>query len=92
MSILILTDNHLGFLEKDPIRKNDSFDTFEEIIKIGVEHQVDFIIQGGDLFHDNKPSRNTVYKCMEILRTYCMGDKPCSVEIVSNPAINFSNR
>ena len=31
--ILVATDNHLGFMEKDPVRGADSFITFEEILK-----------------------------------------------------------
>jgi double-strand break repair protein MRE11 len=30
--ILVATDNHLGFLEKDAIRCNDSFASFEEVL------------------------------------------------------------
>ena len=47
------TDNHLGFLEKDPVRANDSFAAFEEILKLAKDSQVDFIVLGGDLFHEN---------------------------------------
>ena len=32
LKILIATDNHLGFMEKDPVRCNDSFAAFEEIL------------------------------------------------------------
>jgi hypothetical protein len=32
VSILVATDNHLGYLERDPIRGNDSFVAFEEIL------------------------------------------------------------
>lgn len=39
---LIATDNHLGYLEKDPIRGNDSFRSFEEILKIAIDQQVFF--------------------------------------------------
>ena len=67
--------------EKDTVRGDDSFDAFEECLKLAREHQakpslrsrgtnkycclransltqVDFILHGGDLFHDNKPSRS----------------------------------
>ena len=33
MRIMIATDNHLGYMEKDPIRRNDSFEAFEEIFQ-----------------------------------------------------------
>ena len=32
LRILVATDNHLGFAERDPIRCEDSFNTFEEIM------------------------------------------------------------
>lgn len=73
MRILITSDNHLGYKENDPIRKNDTFNTFEEILQIATREQVDFILQGGDLFDENKPSRNTYNKTMQMLRQYCLG-------------------
>ena len=55
-SILITTDNHLGYLEKDVKRGDDSFVSFEECLAAGrLKHNVDFVLLGGDLFHDNKP-------------------------------------
>jgi double-strand break repair protein MRE11 len=79
-------------MEKDPIRKTDSIDTFEEILKIAREKKVDFILLGGDLFHDNKPSRWTLYKTMQLFRQYCMGDKPCEFDFLSDQATNFHDR
>ena len=35
--ILVATDNHLGYKEKDRIRGMDSFNAFEEVLKIGRE-------------------------------------------------------
>jgi double-strand break repair protein MRE11 len=37
---LVATDNHLGYLEKDPIRGEDSFVTFEEILQTALKEQV----------------------------------------------------
>ena len=34
------TDNHLGFLEKDPVRGNDSLEAFKEILTIAKEKKV----------------------------------------------------
>lgn len=31
---LISTDNHLGYQEKDPVRGNDSFAAFEEVLYV----------------------------------------------------------
>ncbi len=33
---LIITDNHVGYLERDPVRGDDSFITFEECLQIAV--------------------------------------------------------
>ncbi|KAG5455403.1 MAG: hypothetical protein BJ554DRAFT_5192 [Olpidium bornovanus] len=89
ISILVATDNHLGYLEKDPIRGNDSFVTFDEILKIAVDRNVDMVLLGGDLFHDNRPSHNAMVRCMESLRTYCWGSRPCALELLSDPAETF---
>ncbi|XP_022534927.1 double-strand break repair protein MRE11 isoform X1 [Astyanax mexicanus] len=89
--ILIATDIHLGYLEKDAVRGNDTFVTFDEIMKYAKEHDVDFVLLGGDLFHDNKPSRKAMHSCMEIMRKYCMGDNPILFDILSDQAVNFGN-
>ncbi|NXD11920.1 MRE11 protein, partial [Nothocercus nigrocapillus] len=87
--ILIATDIHLGYLEKDPVRGNDTFVTFNEILEQAQKNEVDFVLLGGDLFHENKPSRRTVHSCLESLRKYCMGDRPVHFEILSDQAVNF---
>uniref|UniRef100_A0AAR2JN96 Double-strand break repair protein MRE11 n=1 Tax=Pygocentrus nattereri TaxID=42514 RepID=A0AAR2JN96_PYGNA len=89
--ILIATDIHLGYLEKDAVRGNDTFVTFDEIMKHAKENEVDFILLGGDLFHDNKPSRKAMHSCLEIMRKYCMGDKPILFDIISDQAVNFGS-
>jgi double-strand break repair protein MRE11 len=77
-------------MEKDPVRGNDSITTFEEILKIAKEHQVDLILLGGDLFHENRPSRKIMYQAMELLRAYCFGVKPCTIEIQSQDTIKVN--
>ena len=79
MRILIATDCHIGYKEKDAIRGNDSLVTFEEILMHAQTNEVDMILLGGDLFHENKPSRQTLHGVITLLRRYCMGDKPCQV-------------
>lgn len=91
LQILVATDNHIGYMEKDVIRGNDSINTFEEILQIAKKHEVDFILLGGDLFHDNKPSRKVLHHCMALLRKYCMGDKPVEFELLSDQAVNFGH-
>ncbi|KAG0243236.1 Double-strand break repair protein mre11a [Mortierella sp. GBA43] len=88
-SILVATDNHLGYLEKDPVRGDDSFAAFEEILALAADSEVDMILLGGDLFHENKPSRKTMYTTTKLLRKYCLGDKPVSIEFLSDPKDNF---
>uniref|UniRef100_A0A8C5AUR4 Double-strand break repair protein MRE11 n=1 Tax=Gadus morhua TaxID=8049 RepID=A0A8C5AUR4_GADMO len=87
--ILIATDIHLGFLEKDAIRGDDTFTTLEEILQCARTNQVDFILLGGDLFHENKPSRRCLHSCISMLRKYCMGGTPIVFDIVSDQTVNF---
>ncbi|XP_062329155.1 double-strand break repair protein MRE11 isoform X1 [Osmerus eperlanus] len=89
--ILIATDIHLGYMEKDAVRANDTFQTLDEILKCAKSNQVDFILLGGDLFHENKPSRRCLHTCISLLRQYCMGDSPILFNILSDQAVNFSN-
>ncbi|CAG8665398.1 13979_t:CDS:2, partial [Dentiscutata heterogama] len=88
ISILIATDNHLGYLENDPIRGQDSLNTFREILQIAKQNDVDMVLLGGDLFHENRPSRKVLYETMKILRTYCMGDKQCQLDIINDDTEN----
>eukprot|EP00064_Thunnus_orientalis_P004324 superscaffoldBa00000391_g4335 len=88
--ILIATDVHLGYLEKDAIRGNDSYNTLDEILKCAKKNQVDFILLGGDLFHENKPTRRCLHNCITMLRKYCMGDAPIHFNILSDQTVNFN--
>ncbi|KAL1206548.1 Double-strand break repair protein MRE11 [Cardamine amara subsp. amara] len=91
LRVLVATDCHLGYMEKDEIRRHDSFKAFEEICSIAEEKQVDFLLLGGDLFHENKPSRTTLVKAIEILRRHCLNDKPVQFQVVSDQTVNFQN-
>ena len=42
------------------------------------------VLLGGDLFHDNKPSRKSMYQVMRTLRKNCLGMKPCELEFLSD--------
>ncbi|CAJ1065458.1 double-strand break repair protein MRE11 [Xyrichtys novacula] len=88
--ILIATDVHLGYLEKDAIRGSDSYTTFDEILQCAKANQVDFILLGGDLFHENKPTRRCLHSCITMLRRYCMGDTPIQFDIISDQKVNFN--
>ncbi len=37
---LIMTDNHVGFLERDPVRADDSFRAFEEMLQLARKEEV----------------------------------------------------
>ncbi|CDO93034.1 unnamed protein product [Kluyveromyces dobzhanskii CBS 2104] len=87
--ILITTDNHVGYNENDAITGDDSWKTFNEIMLIAKDYHVDMVLQGGDLFHVNKPSKKSMYQVIKTLRTCCMGDKPCELELLSDPAESF---
>jgi double-strand break repair protein MRE11 len=89
MRVLISTDNHLGYAERDPVRGNDSFAAFEEIMYLAQKFSVDMVLIAGDLFHENRPTRHTMHKTMEIMRRYCMGPNPVKIRMLSEPAKNF---
>lgn len=44
LRILVATDCHLGYMEKDEIRRHDSFKAFDEICSIAEEKQVSFSV------------------------------------------------
>lgn len=41
------------------------------------------ILQGGDLFHINKPTRKSMYEVITAIRMACYGDKPCELELMN---------
>lgn len=90
--ILISTDNHLGYNEPSYDLGEDSFRTFEEVLHLAVSNNVDMLLLAGDLFHENKPSRKTLYKTMRLLRTYCFSSTPKhNLSTISNPSSSYSN-
>jgi double-strand break repair protein MRE11 len=82
--ILVSTDNHLGFSERDPIRSNDSLAAFEEVLRTARIKNADFVLLAGDMFHENKPSRKTLHSTMELLRKYCLGEDAIYTEILND--------
>lgn len=85
--ILLTTDNHVGYLDSDPIRGDDSWKTFEEIAVLARERDVDMMVQGGDLFHFSKPSKKSLFHVVQALRNNCLGDRPCELELLSDPSL-----
>ena len=53
------------------------------------EQDVDMVLLAGDLFHENKPSRKSMYQVMRSIRMNCFGDKPCELEMLSDASENF---
>ena len=91
ITILVATDNHVGAHERDPIRGDDSWKTFHEIMCLAKERDVDMILLAGDLFHENKPSRKSMYNVMRSVRLNCLGDKPCELEMLSDESEHFDS-
>ncbi|KAL2827524.1 Mre11 DNA-binding presumed domain-containing protein [Aspergillus cavernicola] len=87
--ILVSTDNHVGYNERDPIRGDDSWKSFHEVMCLAKERDVDMVLLAGDLFHENKPSRKSMYQVMRSIRMNCLGDKPCELELLSDASENF---
>ncbi|KAI1906663.1 meiotic recombination protein [Ophidiomyces ophidiicola] len=87
--ILVSTDNHVGYNERDPVRGDDSWKSFHEVMCLAKDRDVDMVLLAGDLFHDNKPSRKSMYQVIRSLRMNCYGDKPCELELLSDASENF---
>ena len=85
LRIVVATDTHLGFKERDEIRKDDAFMAFEEVLQTARQLKADMIIHGGDLFHEHRPSRQSLHRCMKLLRDNCLGDGNVGIKVVSNP-------
>lgn len=49
------------------------------------------MLLGGDLFHDNNPSRYTQHRTMTILKKYCFGNRPGghAFQILSEQSLHF---
>lgn len=88
--ILVATDSHVGYNERDPIRGDDSWQSFHEVMYLAKERDVDMVLLAGDLFHENKPSRKSMYQVMRSLRMNCYGEKPCELEMLSDGSETFA--
>ncbi|MES1916792.1 MAG: hypothetical protein MHM6MM_008576, partial [Cercozoa sp. M6MM] len=98
--ILMCTDTHLGVHENDLLRRGDSFRAFDEALTIGRLTHCDFVLHGGDLFHENHPSRHTLEQAIRLLSKHVLlqqcqdvekARKECQVsfDIVSDQKRNF---
>lgn len=93
IKVLISTDNHLGYLEKDPVRCDDSFRAFEEVLELAKANAVDMLLLAGNLFHDKNPSHKTLVRTMRLLRYHCLSPKGASLlSVRSEPsAVHFTD-
>ncbi|KAK5986695.1 Double-strand break repair protein mre-11 [Trichostrongylus colubriformis] len=91
LRILVASDIHVGYGENKPNMYLDSVNTFEEVLKIATEKKVDMVLLGGDLFHENNPSRDMQHRVIQLLRQYCLNDKEVALEFVSDASVNFEH-
>ncbi|CAD5220779.1 unnamed protein product [Bursaphelenchus xylophilus] len=89
MKILIASDSHCGYGEIKQYLYEDSFRSFEEVLQKAKENECDFILLGGDLFHESEPSRRTQIRLMRLIREYCMSGPKTSLKVTSNGEDNF---
>ena len=54
--------------------------------------QVDMLLLAGDLFHENKPSRTSLYQTISLLREHTLGRKPVSLQLVSDAGVGLGHQ
>ncbi|KAJ1407521.1 meiotic recombination 11-like protein A [Ochromonadaceae sp. CCMP2298] len=81
--IMVSTDNHLGFMERDPVRCDDAMASFEEVLRTAREKQVDFVLLAGDTFHENKPTFRPMHAVQRLLMRYCRGAQPVYTAVLN---------
>ncbi|GAA5839543.1 hypothetical protein JCM9279_005973 [Rhodotorula babjevae] len=89
IKVLVATDTHIGYAEKDPVRGRDSINTFKEVLDLAVANEVDMLLLAGDLFHENRPSRTSLYQTISALRERCLSDRPIALELVSDAGVGI---
>jgi hypothetical protein len=47
------------------------------------------LLLAGDLFHENRPSRTSLYQTISALRERCLSDRPISLELVSDAGLGI---
>jgi double-strand break repair protein MRE11 len=91
LRIMVSTDNHLGFMDKDIVRKDDPFAAFEEVLVSAVNKNSDMVLLAGDLFHDAKPSRRVLNTTMKIAKDHSLGHDPVFLEFLNSSSDLFAN-
>jgi len=69
--ILLATDNHIGYNERDPIRGQDSINTFREILQLAVKHDVS--------------PRHSFHPCSSVLPRLILYSLPETYSMKTNP-------
>ncbi|XBW37505.1 hypothetical protein QEN19_003086 [Hanseniaspora menglaensis] len=84
--IMITTDNHIGYKENDSYIERDSYKNFQEVLEICNNlGNVDFMINSGDLFHDNYFSSKNLNFITDLLVNTCLNDNPISFKTEHKP-------
>ncbi len=87
LKIGILSDTHLGASSIDPELRMDSFEVFEEALKILVSAGADVILHAGDFYDRTDPQPWVHDKATTILRSTITGRKP-NLEVLEGK-VNF---
>uniref|UniRef100_A0A1I7U761 Double-strand break repair protein n=1 Tax=Caenorhabditis tropicalis TaxID=1561998 RepID=A0A1I7U761_9PELO len=90
IKILVATDIHCGYGENKPNIHMDAVNTFEEVLQIATDQKVDMVLLGGDLYHENNPSREVQHRVTQLLRKYCLNENPIAMEFLSDASVNFN--
>jgi double-strand break repair protein MRE11 len=72
------------------VRGTDSINTFIEILELAVSNDVDMLLLGGDLFHENKPSRTSMFQTIAALREHTLGERPVTMRVISDDGIGIA--
>lgn len=48
------------------------------------------VLLAGDLFHENRPSRTSLFQTIAALRQYTLGDRPVALELISDAGIGIA--
>ncbi|CAD5215182.1 unnamed protein product [Bursaphelenchus okinawaensis] len=90
MKICIASDVHCGYGENKKYVYEDSFEAFEEVLMKASSEKCDFVLLGGDLFHENQPSRDTQLRVMRLIRQHCLSGPETSLKVKSNGEETFA--
>lgn len=80
--LAVSSNNFLGFSSSHPIRKNDCFDVFDEVLKRCRFLNVDVLTLGGNLFDQASPSQEVLHRAVSLIKSSIFGDKPINFEVL----------